>query len=86
MVFNTNNAFKWIGIFYSDYDGNKFKKIRILSYAYSWFWGIYIIFDLIRFLILAFYPRINSKHGPIGYYLCDFAGFIYDKSYKYKII
>ena len=89
MVFDTNLTFKLIGISYSDYNGDKFKQVKgvkfSLLYAYSRCWLIFTVYDFSRFLILALYPRTNNgKHGAIGYYLCDFAGLVSGKSYRYK--
>ena len=54
MVFDTNLAkIKWIAIAWTDYDGEKFKKIdglkSIVFFVYSRFWISFIIYDATRF-------------------------------------
>lgn len=70
MTFNLNSAFKWTGISYTDYDGDQFAKIKgfkaYLVYGYSRFWLIFIIYDFVRFSILALYPRNTIAHELMG--------------------
>lgn len=57
--FDTNLAFKLLGLFLGDYDGHQFKSNRTLFnllYLYSIFWSIYILFNISRQIILIILP------------------------------
>lgn len=70
-VFDTNLAFKWLGISLGDFDGKEFRRNKtqyFWLFIYSGCWYLSIAYDIIRMIILIIIPRDTIY----GFYLLDF--------------
>lgn len=85
MVFNTNQAFKWLSLVWGDYDGQAFvKRDPIKSTAlflWSRFWWLFMVYDFLRYTTLTLFP--GHQYDELEFLLCDYGSTIKGKPYRY---